>query len=401
MQCSRPVSVVKTSLSTMDNTHFYGYDQSHVSPSSTWDQRLQADQAADVTARSPASLIRVKKEEKEIWRGARKKFEKSQRALLRGFHLRAHRQGRGDGGARAREAEARRGGGYFGFSNFCSGMLNNAVNDNLDDDGDKRRRGRPRRPRALPLLIGLALICAAACVLRMWLFASSLKTADGFDCVIVPGGGLDGADPAAWVTARLDAALAHDANTLYYLVLSRGTTHKPPPLSVDGFPIDEAAASARYLVARGVAPSRVLLESWSLDTIGNAAFARLMHADLRAWRRMLIVTSAFHRPRTEAIFNWVFGMPDANGHPRQPAAELSYEEVPERGLGAEQAAARRYKETQALEVLQTRTMAAVIDLKALHTFIFVEHGAYKAKGTADDAAGQRDNRQPTLATSTY
>ena len=28
-------------------------------------------------------------------------------------------------------------------------------------------------------------------------------------------------------------------------------------------------ASARYLVERGVQPSRVLLESWSLDTIGE------------------------------------------------------------------------------------------------------------------------------------
>ena len=95
---------------------------------------------------------------------------------------------------------------------------------------------------------------------------------------------------------------------------------------------------------RGVAPERVLLESWSLDTIGNAAFARLMHADLaqarssprdrrevrsylRAgrwaeivpryrrgpadgphlaqWRRMLVVTSDFHLPRTRAMFELV------------------------------------------------------------------------------------------------
>ena len=69
-------------------------------------------------------------------------------------------------------------------------------------------------------------------------------------------------------------------------MLSRGTTHKPPPLDTAGFPIDESMASARYLVERGVAPARVLLESWSLDTIGNAAFARLMHSDVRGWRRI-------------------------------------------------------------------------------------------------------------------
>ena len=135
-----------------------------------------------------------------------------------------------------------------------------------------------------------------------------------FDCIIIPGGGLDDQhEPAAWVRARLDAALAHAAQTDYFLVLSRGTTHKPPPLDGDGFPVDEAAASASYLVARGVEAHRVLLESWSLDTIGNAAFARLMHADLRGWRRLLVITSAFHMPRTRAIFEWVFSLPTATG----------------------------------------------------------------------------------------
>ena len=73
----------------------------------------------------------------------------------------------------------------------------------------------------------------------------SPSTPPRYDCIIIPGGGLDGSRaPAAWVRARLDAALAHDEAADYYLVLSRGTTHKPPPLDEDGFPVDEAAASA-------------------------------------------------------------------------------------------------------------------------------------------------------------
>ena len=122
-------------------------------------------------------------------------------------------------------------------------------------------------------------------------------------------GGLTGGKPAAWVAARLDVALKYDSQTDYYLVLSRGTTHKPPPLDSTGFPIDESFASAAYLLDKGVEQRRVLLESWSLDTIGNAAFARLMHADLRGWRRILVVTSASHMPRTRAIFEWVFSLP--------------------------------------------------------------------------------------------
>ena len=68
------------------------------------------------------------------------------------------------------------------------------------------------------------------------------------DAVIVPGGGLDErGEPWPWVKARLDAALRHDATTRQYLVLSRGTTHKPAPTDADGFAVDESVASARYL----------------------------------------------------------------------------------------------------------------------------------------------------------
>ena len=103
----------------------------------------------------------------------------------------------------------------------------------------------------------------------------------------------------------------------------------------------------------------------------------------------------------QAIFNWVFGLPDASGRARRPAAELAYEEVPERGLDAEQAAARRQKEAQALQTLRSSTIAAVADLGALHDFLFVMHGAYKAKGVEEEAAAERQRAQPTLATSTY
>ena len=66
---------------------------------------------------------------------------------------------------------------------------------------------------------------------------------DAVDAVIVPGGGLDDAgQPLMWVQARLDAALQHDSRTTFYLVLSRGTTHKPAPLDADGFAVDEAVA---------------------------------------------------------------------------------------------------------------------------------------------------------------
>ena len=82
---------------------------------------------------------------------------------------------------------------------------------------------------------------------------------------------------------RLDAALLHDAETEAYIVLSRGTTHKPPPRNARGFPVDESVASAQYLVEHGVEPSRILQDTWSVDTVGNVAFTRLMLIEPRSW----------------------------------------------------------------------------------------------------------------------
>ena len=270
-----------------------------------------------------------------------------------------------------------------------------------DDDEHKGRRGRrpgsARRPLVLLACLG---VVAALAGLIWWWIEREPPTISRFDCVIIPGGGLSEThEPAAWVAARLDAALLHDSTTDFYLVLSRGTTHKPPPLEA-GFPVDEAAASARYLVARGVAPSRVLLESWSLDTIGNAVFARLMHADLRSWRRLHVITSAFHLPRTEAIFNWVFTLPDAAGRKRRPSAKITYELVPDGDMDAHQSAARREKELKALEKLQQSTLATITDLAMLHNFIFVGHGAYRAMSAEEEGAREQERAKGALA-STY
>ena len=148
---------------------------------------------------------------------------------------------------------------------------------NSSGDGSKARR--PRRTSAACSRTTIAQFSALTLVVGtvLWLLSDSaikkresemaaVLTGDDrqFDCVIVPGGGLGAAgQPLPWVAARLDAALKHESETAFFLVLSRGTTHKPPPLDSAGFPVDESAASARYLVERGVDPSRVLLESWS------------------------------------------------------------------------------------------------------------------------------------------
>jgi len=229
----------------------------------------------------------------------------------------------------------------------------------------------------------------ATCSVGGFLFFMRSRAADQrkypLDAVVVPGGGLDErGEPWPWVKARLDAALLHDAATQQYLVLSRGTTHKPAPTDADGFAVDESVASARYLIARGVDPRRIVQDTWSVDTIGNVAFARLMHADLAGWRRMHVVTSDNHLARTRAIFEWVFALPPRAG----AAPELSFEGVADAGYTDDQLASRRQKEERALEQLKA-TAAAVRDLSQLHAFLFREHKAYAAAAAEGGAASER------------
>ncbi len=57
---------------------------------------------------------------------------------------------------------------------------------------------------------------------------------------------------------------------------------------------------------QGVNDNQILKEVASYDTIGNAYFAATIHAIPAMWRSLGIVTSAFHMPRSRAIFETVF-----------------------------------------------------------------------------------------------
>lgn len=191
-----------------------------------------------------------------------------------------------------------------------------------------------------------------------------------FDAILIPGGGLspDGSPPP-WVAARLDRALEIPGEPAI-LTLSGGTTHKPPLLDERGFPILEAAAGARYLIERGCKASRIFVQASSYDTIGDAYFARVMHASVRNWRRLLIITSEFHIHRVEEIFRWIFSL-DGGGY------ELSFCATPDLGLPEAAIFARRQREIASLAKLAS-IVSAYSDLASVHQFLFTEHQAYCA-----------------------
>ena len=192
-----------------------------------------------------------------------------------------------------------------------------------------------------------------------------------YDAVIVPGGGVRaGGELPAWVKNRFDLAIER-SNTAPIVCLSAGTTHRPNPLDETGRVIFEASAGGQYLLRRGIEAERIFLEPASWDTIGNAYFARTIHTDPRGWRKLLVITSEYHMPRTEVLFRWVFGLVPEQGY------SLQFEAVPDVGLRPELLEARQQRERSSLAALATMAQR-IRTLPDMHQWLFTQHAAYGA-----------------------
>ena len=193
-----------------------------------------------------------------------------------------------------------------------------------------------------------------------------------FDAILIPGGGVqpDGELPV-WVQRRFDRAIQLQPEGPF-LALSGGSFHLPNPLAADGRPTFEAYAGASYLLRQGVQAASIFTEISSYETIGNAFFARVQHTDVRGWRRLLVVNSEFHTPRTEAIFRSVFSLaPDEK-------YELQFETTPNDGLPADMLAARMNRESASLRSFQALA-PGFRSLSGLHAWLYREHEAYSAE----------------------
>jgi uncharacterized SAM-binding protein YcdF (DUF218 family) len=76
------------------------------------------------------------------------------------------------------------------------------------------------------------------------------------------------------------------------LLMTGGPTLHPTP---------EADIMRAMALAAGLAPERVVAETCSLNTIQNALHSAPIAAE-RGWRRLVLVTDAYHLPRARYIF---------------------------------------------------------------------------------------------------
>jgi len=276
------------------------------------------------------------------------------------------------------------------------------------------RRAVKHVPRIfLFVSIGVAVILAVALLFKV-LHRKVNVDVDKRVAIVVLGGGLDEkGNVPPHTQLRLDFAfeLYKDIKETkveqpYIITLSGGTPHKPSPVDARGFPIAESTAAARALITKMHVPSEhVLEEAFSLDTLGNAYFLRVVHLEHGNFARAIIVTNDWHMPRTKAMFSHVFSLPgdascnnvDQNGQEGSTSwtnfffrtlakscssrldarMDISYQSVAS-GLDNSLLTARKEREAKSLLTFRSLAMG-ISDMRAMHTHMFTRHNAYATK----------------------
>ncbi len=205
-----------------------------------------------------------------------------------------------------------------------------------------------------------------------------------YDAVIILGGGVrkNGSLPI-WVLRRVRKALEYKDKTKYFITSSAYTVNKKPVINKMGFPVNESIKMGELLKKAGISKSRILTERWSHDTIGNAYFTRLIHIDQLNLKKLLIITSEFHLPRSKAIFNWVFGLNNSLFRPYK----LDFESVSDSKINSKIINSRIEKEQKSLLKL-FETKKNINNLRQLHQWLFSKHGAYSLKFIHDKNSTQ-------------
>ena len=215
-------------------------------------------------------------------------------------------------------------------------------------------------------------------------------TVGGYHAILIPAGGQGESGPPPHVLARLERAVAMYRMSAepkpYVITTAWGTPHKPCPHDAAGFERHEAGDNAKYLLQRGVDAAKLLEESVSLETVGNAYFTRVLHTDVRALRKLVVINNRFHMPRTRAVFGHVFRIPPRDGQP-EAAYEVDYVEVEDR-LSAEVLEVRLQKEAASLPkfVAGGPWQTSTPTLRQLHEWVHMENTAYASSRLGEERA---------------
>lgn len=220
------------------------------------------------------------------------------------------------------------------------------------------------------------------------------KDLDVLDAIVVLGGGLRvsknmilGEIPP-WATRRLDGAAqlwsmcnAQGNSNIKIAISGGGSPHGLPVIHPEtGQVVHEGTAYAEYLKHEHSVPiSRILKESSSYDTVGNGYFSAMIHAVPSEWKRIAVVTSEFHMPRSKAIFEKVYSLVNESLYSsnEDDRIKLTFAAVKDEGIfnDSNVLKVRNEKESQSI-VTWERNMESIDTLRDFHEWFHATHICY-------------------------
>lgn len=224
----------------------------------------------------------------------------------------------------------------------------------------------------------------------------SCSNASHFDALVVAGGGQTPTGPSPHVVLRLQKALeiffAQEPRP-FIITPGRGTWHKLGPRDERGFEFHEAAMNADWLIERGVPQEMVLEENSSMETVGNAFFVRVLHADVLELEHLAVINNGWHMTRTQDIFSHVFSVPSraslcaaeeagAGGGRSERKRPLLTFITCESGLDPEVERQRLAREAESIPnfAAGSKWQKATGTLESLHLWLHRENLAYSPQG---------------------
>jgi len=197
------------------------------------------------------------------------------------------------------------------------------------------------------------------------------------DAIFVLAGGLDDMMQVhPWVRGRLDTAAAiHEEYKVPIICLGGGTYHKPAPISEHGYVIHESTACAHYLVnERGVDADKVYKEWASYDTIANGLFAFQHFIVPLKLKHVIVITSEFHMPRTQTIFQHMQQL-----HQGLARCRIEFEVTQNFMDDQSVLEDRKQREGNSLRKYQTSVVQHITSLTAFVHWFYTEHACYSSQ----------------------
>ena len=149
-----------------------------------------------------------------------------------------------------------------------------------------------------PVRMFLYAYVLVSALMLAWTFLWPMPNADAMrpsDAIVCLGGGMDARGTLAQATlTRVDRCVQLYEAGLAPVVVFSGGTRSPDGPSAGG-------QMARYAMSLGLPQSAAVIEGAAQSTLQNALFSLALLPEVQ---RVLVVTEAFHLPRSYASFRW-------------------------------------------------------------------------------------------------